>query len=192
MRLNLNRITKLYRCVKLFHPLLYRMALPDYPIPELDVTLQEVSRVLQLTLNPDQYQRYKTALLQQKDALQEVQEQLKKHVSGRENWVTEEFKKRLLSCSDPLPNSTAVPSVLPSSKLKGEFAQIERATALLWAAAKLYIEPRLVEGDIPTERTQQSQVFAASRLPGKNQDELKVKLWFHLFFLHLTSNIKIL
>ncbi|KTG03617.1 hypothetical protein cypCar_00047452 [Cyprinus carpio] len=152
------------------------MPLPDYPIPELDVTLQEASRVLQLTLNPDQYQRYETALLQQKDALQEVQEQLKKCVSGRENWVTEEFKKQLLSCYDPLPNSTAVPSVLPSSKLKGEFAQIERATALLWAAAKLYSEPRLVEGDIPTERTQQSQVFAASRLPGKSQDELKLSL----------------
>ncbi len=168
------------------------MALPDYPIPELDVTLQEASRVLQLTLNPGQYQCYKMALLQQKDALQEVQEQLKKRVSGRENWVTEEFKNRLLSCNDPLPNSTAVPSVLPSSKLKGGFAQIERATALLWAAAKLHSEPQLVEGDIPTERTQQSQVFAASRLPGKNQDELKVKLWFHLFFLHITSNFTIL
>ncbi|RXN32812.1 Isoaspartyl peptidase [Labeo rohita] len=150
-----------------------RMALPDYPIPELETTLQEASRVLQLTLNPDQYQHYKTALLQQKDALQEVQEQLKKHVSGRENWVTEEFKKQLLSCYDPLPNSTAIPSVLPSSKQKGEFPQIERATALLWAVAKLYSEPQLVEGDIPTERTQQSQVFAASRLPGKSQDELK-------------------
>uniref|UniRef100_A0A8C1YLF1 Choline/carnitine acyltransferase domain-containing protein n=1 Tax=Cyprinus carpio TaxID=7962 RepID=A0A8C1YLF1_CYPCA len=114
------------------------MPLPDYPIPELDVTLQEASRVLQLTLNPDQYQRYETALLQQKDALQEVQEQLKKRISGRENWGTEEFKKQLLSWCDPLPNSNAVPSVLPSSKLKGEFAQIERATALLWAAAKLY------------------------------------------------------
>ncbi|KAL1277747.1 hypothetical protein QQF64_024420 [Cirrhinus molitorella] len=150
------------------------MALPDYPIPELDATLQEASRVLQLTLNPDQYQHYKTALLQQKDELQEVQEQLKKHISGRENWVTGEFKKRLLSCYDPLPNSTAIPSVLPSSKLKGEFAQIERATALLWAVAKLYSEPQLVEGDVPTERTQQSQVFASSRLPGKSQDELKI------------------
>ncbi|KAG1936526.1 isoaspartyl peptidase/L-asparaginase [Pimephales promelas] len=149
------------------------MALPDYPIPELDVTLQEASRVLQLTLNPDQYQHYKTALFQQRDVLQEVQKHLKDHASGRENWVTEEFKKRLLSCYDPLPNSTAIPSILPSSKLNGEFAQIERATALLWAAAKLYSEPLLVEGDVPTERTQQSQVFAASRLPGKNHDELK-------------------
>ncbi|XDV13600.1 hypothetical protein PO909_001978 [Leuciscus waleckii] len=149
------------------------MALPDYPIPELDVTLQEASRVLQLTLNPDQYQHYKTALFQQRDALQEVQKHLQDHASGRENWVTEEFKKRLLSCYDPLPNSTAIPSILPSSKLKGKFAQIERATALLWAAAKLYSEPLLVEGDVPTERTQQSQVFGASRLPGKSNDELK-------------------
>lgn len=149
------------------------MALPNYPIPDLDVTLQEASRVLQLTLNPDQYQHYKTALLQQRDALQEVQEHLKDHAAGRENWVTEEFKKRLLSCYDPLPTSTSVPSVLPSSKLKGELAQIERATALLWAVAKLYSEPCLVEGDVATERTQQSEVFGASRLPGKNQDELK-------------------
>lgn len=158
------------------------MALPNYPIPDLDVTLQEASRVLQLTLNPDQYQHYKTALLQQRDALQEVQEHLKDHAAGRENWVTEEFKKRLLSCYDPLPTSTSVPSVLPSSKLKGELAQIERATALLWAVAKLYSEPCLVEGDVATERTQQSEVFGASRLPGKNQDELKVKVNFIQFF----------
>ncbi|TRY54940.1 hypothetical protein DNTS_020704 [Danionella cerebrum] len=149
------------------------MALPNYPIPDLEVTLKEANRVLQLTMNPEQYQLYKTALLQQQDALQEVQKHLMEQASGRENWVTEEFKKRLLSCTDPLPTSTAIPSILPSSKLKGDSAQIERAVALLWAAAKLYSEPSLVEGDVPTERTQQSQVFAASRLPGKNQDELK-------------------
>ncbi|KAA0706000.1 putative isoaspartyl peptidase/L-asparaginase [Triplophysa tibetana] len=150
------------------------MDLLDYPIPELDTTLQEASRVLQLTLNPEQYQHYKNALLMQSDTLQEAQEHLKAKASGRENWVTEEFKKRLLSCHDPLPTSTAIPSVLPSSKIKGESAQTERATALLWAVAKLYSEPCLVEGDVPTERTQQSQVFAANRLPGKNQDELKI------------------
>ncbi|XP_065133953.2 uncharacterized protein [Paramisgurnus dabryanus] len=150
------------------------MDLLDYPVPELDATLQEASRVLQLTLNPEQYQHYKNALLQERDALQKAQEHLKAHASGRENWVTDEFKKRLLSCNDPLPTATAIPSVLPSSKLKGEFAQIGHATALLWAVAKLYSEPRLVEGDVPTERTQQSEVFAANRLPGKSQDELKI------------------
>ncbi|XP_051573686.1 uncharacterized protein si:ch211-256m1.8 [Myxocyprinus asiaticus] len=150
------------------------MVLLDYPIPELDVTLQEASRVLQLTLIPEQYQHFKYALYQQRDALEQAQEHLKAHASGRENWVTEDFKKRLLSCYDPLPTSTAIPSVLPSTNLKGECIQIERATALLWAVGKLYSEPWLVEGDVPTERTQQSQAFAASRLPGKSQDELKI------------------
>uniref|UniRef100_A0A8C2IWW4 Choline/carnitine acyltransferase domain-containing protein n=1 Tax=Cyprinus carpio TaxID=7962 RepID=A0A8C2IWW4_CYPCA len=152
----------------MFHPLLYRMPLPDYPIPELDVTLQEASRVLQLTLNPDQYQRYETALLQQKDALQEVQEQLKKRISGRENWGTEEFKKQLLSWCDPLPNSNAVPSVLPSSKLKGEFTQIERATALLWAAANQSFARFRIEEFKPINH-QTAKLFFFLTLKKKNQ-----------------------
>ncbi|KAI4889606.1 hypothetical protein NFI96_014626, partial [Prochilodus magdalenae] len=164
------------RClVQALNPvLLCRMALLDYPIPELDTTIKEASRVLQLILSPEEYVHYKNALSQQTGALQEAQEKLKTSASGNENWVTEQFKKRLLSCYDPLPTSTAIPSVLPPSKAKGECAQLERASALLWAAAKLYSEPCLVEGDIPTERTQQSEVFASSRLPGESQDQIKV------------------
>ncbi|XP_017563561.2 uncharacterized protein LOC108433477 [Pygocentrus nattereri] len=146
----------------------------DYPIPELDTTIKEVGRVLQLILSPEEYVQYKNALSQQREALQEAQKKLQVSASGNENWVTEQFKKQLLSCCDPLPTSTAVPSVLSPSKAKGESAQLERASTLLWAAAKLYSEPWLIEGDVPTERTQQSEVFASSRLPGENQDQLKV------------------
>ncbi|XP_072530494.1 uncharacterized protein [Salminus brasiliensis] len=157
------------------NPVLFsRMALLDYPIPELDVTLKEASRVLQLILSPEEYVHYRNALSQQTEVLQETQEQLKASASGNENWVTDQFKRRLLSCYDPLPTSTAIPSVLPPSKAKGEYAQLERASALLWAAAKLYSDPQLIEGDVPTERTQQSEVFAASRLPGQSQDQIKV------------------
>ncbi|XP_030649211.1 uncharacterized protein LOC115829296 [Chanos chanos] len=150
------------------------MALLNYPVPELDVTLQEASRVLQLTLRPELYPHYKNALLQQRDALQDTQSRLVAAAAGCENWVTEQFKKRLLSCPDPLPTSTAIPSVLPSSKAQTPCVQLDRAASLLWAAAKLYSEPWLVEGDQPLERTQQSEVFATSRLPGKTQDQLRV------------------
>ncbi|KAJ8386125.1 hypothetical protein AAFF_G00177190 [Aldrovandia affinis] len=150
------------------------MALLNYPIPELEVTLQEASRVLQLTLGPEKFLQYKDTLRQQKEALQDAHRRLVATASGRENWVTEQFKNRLLSCTDPLPTSTAIPAVLLPSRTKRGDWQVERAAALLWAVAKLYSEPQLVEGDQPTERTQQSEVFAASRLPGKTQDQLKV------------------
>lgn len=156
-------------------PLPFKMALLDYPGPDLDVTLKEASRVLQLVLSPEEYVHYKSALFQQIEVLKDIHGKLKSSASAQENWVTDQFKQRLLSCSDSLPTSTAIPSVLPPSRTQGEErAQLERATTLLWAVAKLYSEPWLVEGDIPTERTQQSEVFAASRLPGKHQDQIKV------------------
>lgn len=151
------------------------MNLQDYPVPELDVTLQEVGRVLQLTLSPNLYPEFKSTLEQQKDLLQEVQHKLTTSAAGQENWVTEQFKKCLLSCCDPLPTSTALPVVLLPSKSK-RCTQLGRAAALLWAAAKLYSEPMLLEGNVTMERTQQSEVFAASRIPGKSRDEIKVRL----------------
>ncbi|XP_036408698.1 uncharacterized protein LOC118794546 [Megalops cyprinoides] len=151
------------------------MVLLDYPIPELEVTLQETGRVLRLTLGPEKYSQYESTLFQQKEALQDAHRRLATAASGSENWVTEQFKNRLLRCADPLSTSTAIPAVLPPSRAKRDGGQVERAAALLWAVAKLYSEPQLVEGDEPTERTQQSEVFAASRLPGKTQDQIKVR-----------------
>lgn len=151
------------------------MTLLKYPVPELDVTLQEVSRVLQLTLNPALYPEFKSTLEQQREVLQEVQQKLAIRASGQENWVTEQFKTGLLSCPDPLPTSTVLPVVLLPSKAK-KCTQLGRAAALLWAAAKLYSEPLLLEGNAPMERTQQSEVFAASRIPGRSQDQIKVRL----------------
>lgn len=153
------------------------MALLDYPVPDLDVTLNEASRVLQLVLTPEEYGHYKSALSQQREALNDIHEQLESSVSCQENWVTHQFKQRLLSSVDPLPTSTAIPSVLPPSKASGESVQLKRAATLLWAVARLYSEPWLVEGDVPTERTQQSEVFASSRLPGEHQDQIKVGMW---------------
>lgn len=156
------------------HPHTIRMSLLNYPVPELDVTLQEVGRVLQLTLSPDDYPEFKSVLEQQRELLQEAQQKLTTRLSGQENWVTEQFKKSLLSCTDPLPTSTALSVVLPPSKVK-TCTQLGRAAALLWAAAKLYSEPSLLEGDGPMECTQQSEVFAASRIPGRVQDQIKVR-----------------
>ncbi|CAL8304724.1 unnamed protein product [Merluccius merluccius] len=150
------------------------MALLDYPIPELDVTLQEVGRVLQLTLNPDLYPEFKNTLGQQREVLEAAQKKLAASASGGENWVTAQFKSRLLSCSDPLPTSTALPAVFPPTRTRKDCTQLERAAALLWGVAKLYSEPSLVEGDVTTERTQQSEIFAACRLPGTQQDEIKM------------------
>lgn len=150
------------------------MTLLNYPVPELDVTLKELSRVLQLTLGPDLYPEFKGTLEQQRELLQEAQEKLSTVASGQENWVTEQFKRGLLSCVEPLPTSTALPVVLLPSKAK-ECTQLGRAAALLWAAAKLYSEPMLLEGNVPMERTQQSEVFAASRIPGRSQNEIKVR-----------------
>lgn len=152
-----------------------RMALLDYPIPDLDVTLQEVSRVLQLTLGPDLYPEFKSTLQQQRELLEEAQQKLATSAAGQENWVTKQFKRGLLSCADPLPISTALPVVLLPSKAK-KCNQLSRAAALLWAAAKLYSEPVLLEGNIPMEHTQQAEVFAATRIPGRVQDEIKVRL----------------
>ncbi|KAJ3600516.1 hypothetical protein NHX12_031497 [Muraenolepis orangiensis] len=151
------------------------MALLDYPIPELDVTLQEVGRVLQLTLNPDLYPEFKNTLGQQREVLEAAQKKLAALASGRENWVTEQFKSRLLLCSDPLPTSTALPAVFPPTGARKDCTQLERAAALLWAVARLYSEPSLAEGDVAVmEHTQQSEIFAACRLPGLQQDEIKI------------------
>ncbi|KAK5621060.1 hypothetical protein CRENBAI_014584 [Crenichthys baileyi] len=151
------------------------MTLLNYPVPDLDATLQEVSRVLQLTLCPDIYLEFKSTLEQQRNALEEAQRKLEAIATGQENWVTDQFKRGLLSCADPLPTSTALPAVLLPSKAKG-CSQLGRAAALLWAAAKLYSEPLLLKGDVPMEHTQQSEVFGTSRIPGKSQDEIKVYL----------------
>ncbi|XP_061605909.1 uncharacterized protein LOC133466336 [Phyllopteryx taeniolatus] len=145
----------------------------DYPVPEMDVTLQEVCRILQLTLSPDLYADFKSTLEKQRPLLEEAQQKFASRVAGQENWVTEQFKKSLLSCTDPLSTATALPVVLLPSKAKG-CNQLKRAAALLWAAAKLYSEPKMLEGDVPMEQTQQSEVFAATRIPGKSQDEIKV------------------
>lgn len=150
------------------------MALLNYPDPELDATLNEVSRVLQLTLSPDLYLEFKSTLEQQRKVLEETQQKLKVFIAGKENWVTEQFKRGLLSCADPLPTSTALPVIFLPSKAR-ETTQLGRAAALLWAAAKLYSEPLLLEGNIPMEHTQQSELFAATRIPGRNQDEIKVR-----------------
>lgn len=150
------------------------MALLNYPVPQLDVTLQEVGRVLQLTLNPDLYPEFKNTLEQQRELLLEAQQKLSTTAEGQENWVTEQFKTGLLSCDDPVPTSTALPVVLLPSKAKG-CTQLGRAAALLWAAAKLYSEPLLLEGNVPMEHTQQSEVFAACRIPGRGQDQIKVR-----------------
>ncbi|XP_045919216.1 peroxisomal carnitine O-octanoyltransferase-like [Micropterus dolomieu] len=149
------------------------MALLDYPVPELDVTLQEVSRVLQLTLSPDLYPEFKSMMEQERKLLEEAHQKLATSAAGKENWVTEQFKRALLSCADPVPTSTALPVVLLPSQAK-QCTQLQRAAALLWAAAKLYSEPLLLEGNVPMERTQQSEVFAAIRIPGRIHDEIKV------------------
>ncbi|KAL4658105.1 hypothetical protein GN956_G1908 [Arapaima gigas] len=153
---------------------LHRMALLNFPIPDLEVTLGEASRVLQLSLSPEQYTHYVKTLSQQAEVVQEAHNHLVSTASGCENWVTAQFKNGLLSCNEPLPTSTAIPAILPASKFKGEHAQAKRTAALLWAVAKLYSEPLLVQGDETMERTQQAEVFAASRLPGKTQDQIKV------------------
>lgn len=152
------------------------MALLNYPIPELDVTMQEVSRVLQLTLSPDLYPEFKSTMEQQRENLQEAHQTLVTTAAGQENWVTQQFKRGLLSCTDPLPISTALPVVLLPSQAK-TCTQLGRAASLLWAAAKLHSEPLLLEGNVPMERTQQSEVFASSRIPGKSQDQIKVRYW---------------
>ncbi|XP_051905816.1 uncharacterized protein si:ch211-256m1.8 [Hippocampus zosterae] len=149
------------------------MALLDYPVPRVDVTFQEVSRVLQLSLSPDRFADFKSTLEKQRSALEEAQQNFASIITGQENWVTQNFKKNLLSCADPLTTATALPIVLLPSKTKG-CGQLMRAAALLWAAAKLYCEPNMLEGDVPLEQTQQSEVFAATRIPGKSHDEIKV------------------
>lgn len=150
------------------------MALLNYPVPELDVTLREVNRILQLILSPDLYSEFKTALEQQRELLQEVHQKFAAVAAGQENWVTPNFKGSLLSCTDPLPTSTALPLVLLPTQAK-QCTQLGRAAALLWAAAKLHCEPSLLEGTASLEQTQQSELFAATRIPGRQQDEIKVR-----------------
>ena len=151
------------------------MALLDFPIPELDVTLREVGRVLQLTLPPDLYPEFRRTLGQQRGPLEAAQRHLAASAAGRENWVTEQFKSRLLACSDPLPTSTALPAVFPPRGAGRPATQLERAAALLWGVAKLHSQPSLVAEDAAaTERTQQAQIFAACRLPGPQHDDIKV------------------
>ncbi|TWW69552.1 Asparagine--tRNA ligase, cytoplasmic [Takifugu flavidus] len=149
------------------------MALLNFPIPDLAVTLQEVNRVLELILSPELFSDFKNSVKHQREVLLEVQKKFTTLAKDQENWVTEIFKRSLLSCDDPLPTSTALPFVLLPSQAK-QRSQLGRAAALLWAAAKLRAEPCLLEGSTSLECTQQSELFAATRIPGRNQDEIKV------------------
>lgn len=151
-----------------------KMALLNFPIPELDTTLEEVNRVLQLLLSPELFSEFKSSVEHQREALREAQQKFAAVAAGRENWVTEIFKRNLLSCDDPLPTSTALPFVLLPSQDK-QPSQLGRAAALLWAAARLHGEPCLLEGGASLESTQQSELFAATRIPGRSQDEIKVR-----------------
>lgn len=150
-----------------------KMALLNFPVPELDVTLQEVNRVLQLVLSPDLYSEFKSSAEEQREVLQDVQEEFATVAADQENWDTDIFKRNLLSCDDALPTSTALPFVLLPSQAK-QCTQLWRAAALLWAAARLHSEPCLLEGSMSLECTQQSELFAATRIPGASQDEIKV------------------
>lgn len=150
-----------------------KMAL-NFPIPDLDVTLHEVNRVLQLVLRPDLYSEFKSSMEHQREALQEAHQKFASVAADQENWVTEIFKRNLLSCDDPLPTSTALPFVLLPSQAK-QHTQLGRAAALLWAAARLHGEPHLLEGSTSLECTQQSELFAATRVPGRTRDEIKVR-----------------
>lgn len=152
----------------------FKMALLNYPTPDLDATLQEVDRVLQLILSPDLYSDYRSTVEEHRELLQESHKNFATSVGKQENWVTENFKRNLLSCCDPLPSSTALPFILLPTQVK-QCTQLWRAAALLWAAAKLHCEPTLLEGSTSLERTQQSQLFAASRIPGRVNDEIKVR-----------------
>lgn len=149
------------------------MALLNFPVPELDVTLQEVNRILQLVLSPDLYSEFKRSVEEQREVLQDAQQEFAAVAADQENWDTEIFKRNLLSCDDPLPTSTALPFVLLPSQAK-QCSQLWRAAALLWAAARLHSEPCLLEGSTSLEGTQQSELFAATRIAGTSQDEIKV------------------
>lgn len=150
-----------------------KMALLNFPVPELDVTLQEVNRILQLVLSPDLYSEFKRSVEEQREVLQDAQQEFAAVAADQENWDTEIFKRNLLSCDDPLPTSTALPFVLLPSQAK-QCSQLWRAAALLWAAARLHSEPCLLEGSTSLEGTQQSELFAATRIAGTSQDEIKV------------------
>ncbi|KPP56917.1 hypothetical protein Z043_125416 [Scleropages formosus] len=151
------------------------MALPNYPLPDLEKSLQEASRVLEIILSPEQLLKYKSALCQHSEVLLEAHHHMVKAASGHENWVSEQFRNLMMSCTDSLPASTSIPVVLsPTAAARVDSAQLERAAALLWAAAKVYAEPWLVEEDELMERTQQSEAFAACRVPGKPQDQIQV------------------
>ncbi|XP_041098186.1 peroxisomal carnitine O-octanoyltransferase isoform X2 [Polyodon spathula] len=155
------------------------MSLPNFPIPNLDTTLKEAGRVLELILPPEQFQRYQSALRRQEAELQEIHARFAAQVAGRENWATEDFKNRLLSCPDPIPTSTALPVLLQPSAAQGTpelegGPQLARAAALLWAAAKIHSDPRLLEGDAALEQTQRSELFSACREPGETRDQIKV------------------
>lgn len=163
--------------ILLFFPvfsLVFKMALLKYPVPDLDATLQEVDRVLQLILSPDLHSDYRSTVQEQRELLEECHRKFTTYVGKQENWVTENFKRNLLSCCDPLPSSTALPFILLPTQVK-QCTQLWRAAALLWSAAKLHCEPTLLEGSTSLERTQQSQLFGASRLPGRDNDEIKVR-----------------
>ncbi|MGH0174326.1 UNVERIFIED_CONTAM: hypothetical protein FKN15_074883 [Acipenser sinensis] len=155
------------------------MSLPNFPIPNLDTTLQEAGRVLGLILPPEEFQRYQSALRRQEAELQEIHARFAAWAAGRENWGTEDFKSRLLSCPDPIPTSTALPVLLQPSAVQGTpqlegGPQLARAAALLWAAAKIHSDPQLLEGDAALEQTQRSELFSACREPGETRDQIKI------------------
>ncbi|XP_058877539.1 peroxisomal carnitine O-octanoyltransferase-like [Acipenser ruthenus] len=155
------------------------MSLPNFPIPNLDTTLQEAGRVLGLILPLEEFHRYQSALRRQEAELQEIHARFTARATGRENWGTEEFKNCLLSIRDPIPTSTALPVLLQPSAVQGTpqlegGPQLARAAALLWAAAKIHSDPRLLEGDAALEQTQRSELFSACREPGETRDQIKI------------------
>lgn len=149
------------------------MSLPNYPLPELDDTVEEVSRVLKLILNREEFEQYQSVLHEEKEQLRRQCEAFKKKNKEKDNWATENFQHQLLSLRVPLPISTCLAVLMRTSTKHTD--QLAHVAAILWSVGRVKLNmSQLInqyQGGILEDR-QQTDVFSTSRIPCRGTDNL--------------------
>ena len=149
-----------------------------YPVPELAPTLDELRRIMKSLLEEGDYEHFSDLLqdLNQTE-LPEIQAQFEERVKGKTNWSTENFLTTILSVRHPIPFSTSMTALLEEDEMKRD--KLSRAASLLVAVAMIYKKKNVtkkVQTGLVKERYdphgETSNVLAATRIPGKDMDEI--------------------
>ncbi|XP_013384130.1 uncharacterized protein LOC106154348 [Lingula anatina] len=149
-----------------------------YPVPTLESTLSELTRVMDQLLDKERFDDFQSRLraLQDDGTWEKIQLAFTEAVKDKDNWATEGFHKNLLSLRYPIPSSTVITALLEDDEKHSD--QLRRAATLLHATACVKAKPELLTNCIGMERGEQLEtsqahyMLSSCRVPGLEMDTL--------------------